>query len=150
MNRSQLAEKRYRDENYNNQLPKTKLQNKKQHELNKKTIFREQNELKKEIKQYERKQKKDNIRDVNIDFSRFFELATTNRMYVNSLNLHEVKNEPLLDYKGDFKLNGFMLIGEIEQKTYNRFKNIDDLQTYNNAIDNNGYDSDEVVFTGWL
>ena len=43
-----------------------------------------------------------------------------------------------------------MLIGEIEQKTYIRFKNIDEFENYNNAIDKGDYDSEDVIFTGWL
>ena len=43
-----------------------------------------------------------------------------------------------------------MLVGEIEQWTNIRFENVDDFETYNNAIDNSGYDSDDVIFTGWL
>ena len=40
-----------------------------------------------------------------------------------------------------------MLIGEIERKTDIRFKNVDDFETYINAIDNTGYDSHDVIFT---
>ena len=43
-----------------------------------------------------------------------------------------------------------MLVGEIEQKTNVRFKNVDDFESYINAIDNSGYDSEDVIFTGWL
>ena len=78
------------------------------------------------------------------------ELAASNRKYVNGLNLHEIKNEILEDYTGDFELIGFMLVGEIEQKTNIRFKNVDDFESYINAIDNSGYDSEGVIFTGWL
>ena len=81
---------------------------------------------------------------------RFFELATANRNYVNGLNLQEIKNEILEDYTGDFELIGSMLVGEVEQKTNIRFKNVDDLESYINAIDNSGYDSEVVIFTGWL
>ena len=38
----------------------------------------------------------------------------------------------------------------MEQKTNNRFKNVKDFETYKNAKDNGGYDSDDAVFTGWL
>ena len=70
MNKTQLAEKRYLEEqikedykNYNNQLQKTKkttkLQKKKQHEINeRRALFRKQNELNEEKKQYEGKQKR--------------------------------------------------------------------------------------------
>ena len=50
----------------------------------------------------------------DIDIGRFFELATTDRKYVNGLNLHEIKNEILEDYTGDFELNGKMIIGPVE------------------------------------
>ena len=43
-----------------------------------------------------------------------------------------------------------MLIGEIEHKTILRFKYVDDFVTYINDIDNVGYDSEEVIFTGWF
>ena len=43
-----------------------------------------------------------------------------------------------------------MLIGEIEQKTNFRFKNVDEFEAYTNAIDNGRYDSEDVIFTGWL
>ena len=43
-----------------------------------------------------------------------------------------------------------MLIGVIKQKTKIGFKNVDDFESYINAIGNTGYDSDDVIFTGWL
>ena len=94
--------------------------------------------------------KRENLVEEDIDLGRFFELATTNKLYVNGLNLHEIKSEILENYTGDFELIGPKLIGEIEQKTNIRFKNTDDFETYNNAIDNGGYDSEDVIFTGWL
>ena len=65
------------------------------------------------------------------------------------MNLHEIKSENLEDYTGDFELIGSMVVGEIEQKNI-RFKNVDDFESYINAIDNSGYDSEDVIFTGWL
>ena len=38
-----------------------------------------------------------------------------------------------------------MLIGEVEQKMNIRFKNVDDFENSINAIDNSGYDSDDVL-----
>ena len=78
-------------------------------------LIRKQNESNKEIKRNERRQRKENmVEDINI--GRFFELATTDTQYVNGLNLHEIKNDILEDYTGDFELIGSMLVGEIEQK----------------------------------
>ena len=84
----------------------------------------------------------------DINFGSFFELATTNKRYINGLYLHEIKNEVLEDYTGDFEMVGSMMIGEIEQKTNIRFKNVDDFKTYINAINNGGYDSEDVFLQG--
>ena len=106
-------------------------------------MIRRQNESNREKKQNERRQKRENmVEDINI--GRFFELATTDRQYVNGLNLHEIKNDILEDYTGDFELIGSMLVGEKEQKTNIRLKNVDDFESYINAIDNSGYDSEDV------
>ena len=63
---------------------------------------------------------------------------------VNRLILQEIKSEIFEHYTGDFELIGSMLIGEIEQKTNIRFEKLDDFETYINAIDNGGYDSEDV------
>ena len=68
-------------------------------------MIRRQTESNKQIKQTERKQKREDMVE-DIDLGSFFELATCNQMYVNSLKLHEIKNEILQDYTGDFELNG--------------------------------------------
>ena len=98
------------------------------------------------MNQNERKQKRENIVE-DVELGRFFEKATTNKRYVNGFNLHEIKNEILEDYTGDFELIGSMLIGEIDQKTNIRYKNVDDFENYIIAIDNGGYDSEDVIFT---
>ena len=56
----------------------------------KKTLIRKQNGSNKEIKQIEREEKRGNFVE-DIDLGRIFELATSNKLYVNSLNLHETK-----------------------------------------------------------
>ena len=78
------------------------------------------------------------------------ESTTSDKKYVKGLKLHEIKTEILENYTGDFELIGSLLIDEIEQKTKVRFKIFDDFKIYINAIDNSGYDSDDVVFIGWL
>ena len=102
-----------------------RLQNykKKQYELNKRrTLIRKQNETNRDTNQNERRQKRQILIDEDIDLGRFSELAESNKIYVNSLNWHEIKNEILQDYPGDFKLNGLLIIGLIEQKTNIRLK----------------------------
>ena len=44
---------------------------------------------------------------------------------------------------------GYMLIGQIKQKTNITFKKFDDFEAYINALDDD-YDSEDVIFTGWL
>ena len=93
-----------------------------------------------------RNKKEKNIIDEVIDLATFFKLATANKKYVNGLNLHEITNQVLLDYKADFELNRLiMIIGPIELKTNTRFKNMDDFESYINAIDVD-YDSGDVIF----
>ena len=101
------------------------------------------------MKQNERKQKRENIIDEDIDLGRFFELASTDKICVTGLNLHETEKENLLDYTGGFELNGSMLIGAVEHKTNISFKIVFDFERYKNAIDNN-YDSEDVTFTGYV
>ena len=85
----------------------------------------------------------------NIDIARFCELASSDKLYFNDLILDKIKSEGLLDYKGDFELNASMVIGPVERKTNNRFKNYVDFESYINAIDID-YDSKEVTFTGYV
>ena len=123
------------------------MQKKKEYELNKRRkLIRRETESNKGLKQDERKQKKTENMVEDIDLSRFFELATSNKIYVNNLYLHEIKNEIQKDYTGDIELNGLMIIGPIEHKTNIRFKNMVDFESYINAID----DSDDVTFTGYV
>ena len=70
-----------------NNYGRQQSQRKKQYELNKRRILiTKQNESNKQLKQNERKQKSENIVEDN-DIGRFFEIATTNKTYVNGLNL---------------------------------------------------------------
>ena len=77
----------------------------------------------------------------------FFYLATTNKRYVNGINLPEIENEILEDYSGNFVLIGSKMVGGIEQKTKIRFKNVDNFETCFNAMDTGGYDSEYVLLT---
>ena len=117
--------------------------------LQKKKLIKRQNESKRIRKQNERRQKRENLVEEDIDLGRFFELATSNKIYVNNLNLHEIKSEILQDYNNDFELNGKMIIGHIEHKTNVRFKNMDDFERYINAIDID-FDSEDVTFAGYV
>ena len=85
----------------------------------------------------------------DIDLGRFFELATSNKIYVNNLNLHEIKNETLQGYIGHFESAGLMIIRPIEHKTNIRFENMDNFESYINAIAID-YDSEDFTFTGYI
>ena len=68
---------------------------------------------------------------------------------MTSLNSHEIKNEILLDYNGDFELNGLMDIGPVKLKTNIRFRIMDEFESYINAKDID-YISGDVTFTGYV
>ena len=126
------------------------MQKKNQYDLNKRrALIRKQSESNKEIKQNERRQKRENLVEDDINLCYFFESATANKKYVDRINKHETKNEFLFVYTIDFELIESMSIGEIEQKTNIRSKNIDDFETYIIAI-GVGYDSEDVIYTEWL
>ena len=55
----------------------------------------------------------------------------------------------MLDYTGYFEFSGLMIIGPVEHKTNIRFKNSDDFESFMEKIDDD-YDSEDVIFTGWL
>ena len=79
-----------------------------------------QNESNEETKPIERKQKRKTMVE-NIELGRFFELASSYKVYVNNLNLHEFKNGISQDHTGDFELNGLMITGPVEHITNIRF-----------------------------
>ena len=81
----------------------------------------------------EDKKRENTVED--IDLGTFFESATSNKLYVNSLNLHEIKNEILQDYTGDFELNGKMIIGHIENNTNYRLKVLITCKKLSNIMD---------------
>ena len=84
-------------------------------------MISKQRESNKEIEQNERRQKRENLVEKDIDLGSSFELATTNKININGLNLNQIKREILEEYTGDFELIASALIGEIEQKTNTRF-----------------------------
>ena len=85
----------------------------------------------------------------NNGLDRVFELATSNKTYAKSLNLHEIKNENLLGCRSDFELNGSMNTTGIEHKTNISFRKTDVFESYTIAIDTD-YDSRDITFTGYV
>ena len=128
----------------------TKMRKKKQYELtNRRFSNRKRNESNKGIKQNERRQKRQNIIDEGVYLRRFFVLATSDKNCVTGLNLHKLNSEILVICTVDFQLNGLMIIGPIEHKTNFIYKNMEDFESYINAIVIN-YGSEDVKFTGYV
>ena len=59
----------------------------------------------------------------------------------------KLKNEILIDYKGDFKLNGLMVIGPVGHETNIRLRNKDGFRSHINELVAD-YDSGNFTFTG--
>ena len=80
-------------------------------------LTRKHNKTNKEITQNERKQWREIILNGEyFNLGWFFELASSDKIYVTGWNLHEIKIEILLYYTSDFELNGSMVIGPVEHK----------------------------------
>ena len=72
-----------------------------------------------------------------------------NEIEVDDKNLHEDKEELLIDYTGELKMIGKLSIGDRLRTTHIRFRNITDYERYINAIDQD-YDSDDTIFNGFI
>ena len=94
-------------------------------------------------------EKKKIMREDEVDLSRFFELATSDKIYIDNLNLHEIKKDIMRDYDGVFEMNGTLKVGEQNRQTLIRFRNMDDYEVYINSIDQD-YDSDDTIFNGYI
>ena len=96
-----------------------------------------------------KEKKRENTKDENIDFGNFFDLASSDKIYVTRLKLHENRSETLLNFAGDFELNASMDNGPVDRRPNNRFRIMDDFESYINARDID-YDSGDVTFTGFV
>ena len=76
-------------------------------------------------------------------------LKDLNKIKVIDKKLHEIKQEILLDYQGEFEMIGNLKVGEQIRQTHIRFRNMDDYEAYINSIDQD-YDSDDSVFNGYI
>ena len=64
------------------------------------------------------------------------------------MNIPEFKNNKLKDYDGVFEMVGNKVVGENFKKTNIRSRNIRDFEFYINIFEENGYESDDAIFTG--
>ena len=76
-------------------------------------------------------------------------LKELNKIQVIDKNLHEKKNEILLDYVGTFEMIGNLKVGDQIRQTNVRFRNMDDFEAYINAIDE-GYGAEDAIFNGYI
>ena len=77
------------------------------------------------------------------------ELKELNKIQVIDKNLHEIKQEILLDYLGEFEMVGNLKVGDQIRQTKIRFRSMDDFEAYNNSIDE-GYDAEDAIFNGYF
>ena len=77
------------------------------------------------------------------------ELKELNKIHVIDKNLHEIKNEILLAYVGEFKMVGSLKVGDQIRQTLIRFRNMDDFESYINAIGER-YDAEDAIFKGYI
>ena len=76
-------------------------------------------------------------------------LKELTKIQVVNKKLHEIKQEILQDYEGEFELVGNLKIGDQIRQTHIRFANMDGFKAYINAIDE-GYDAEDAIFNGYI
>ena len=74
-------------------------------------------------------------------------LKEINKIQVLDKNLHEIKQESLQDYVGEFEMVGNLKVGDQIRQTHIRFRDINDFEAYINAIDKS-YDAEDAIFIG--
>ena len=72
-----------------------------------------------------------------------------NKIQVVNKNLHEIKQEILVDYVGEFDMVGNLKVGDQIRQTHIRFRSVSDYEAYINAIDE-GYDAEDAIFNGYI
>ena len=77
------------------------------------------------------------------------EVKESNKNQALTKNSHEIKQEILLDYTGEFGMVGNLKVGDQIRQTHLRFRNIDEFESYINAIDE-GYDVEDAIFKGYI
>ena len=76
-------------------------------------------------------------------------LKELNKIHVLDRNIHEIKNEILIDYSGEFQMVGSLKVGDQIRQTRSRFRNIAEYEAYIISIDQD-YDSEDAIFNGYL
>ena len=76
-------------------------------------------------------------------------LKELNKIQVIDKNLHEIKQEILRDYTGEFEIVGNLKVGDQIRQTHFRFGNVADYEAFIIAIDQD-YDSEDALLTGCI
>ena len=77
------------------------------------------------------------------------EIKELNKIQVINKNLHEIKQEILQDYEGEFEMVGNMKVGDQIRQAHIKFRKISDYEAYINAIDE-GYDAEDAIINGYF
>ena len=89
------------------------------------------------------------MRNINTPTKLEYELKELNKIQGVNKNSHEIKQEILRDYAGEFEIFGKLSIGDQIRETHIRFRNITDYEAYINSIDE-GYDAEASIFNGFI
>ena len=76
-------------------------------------------------------------------------LKELNKIHVVEENSHEIRQEILIDYTGDFELVGGLKVADQTRQTLIRFRNSTDYEAYINSI-HEGYDAEDAIFIGYI
>ena len=123
------------------------------------TIIKNENKTLSRNKKRKRKKNLDKIKQletllVNIKYANNpkkleSELKELNKIQVINEKLHEIKQEKLQDYTGEFEMVGILKVGDKVRQTHLRFRNITDYEAYINAIDER-YEAEDAFFNGYI
>ena len=76
------------------------------------------------------------------------DLKELNKIHVVNKNLHEIKQEIVVDCGGEFEMIGKVSVGDQIRETHIRFRNITDYEAFINAIPE-GYEAEVAIFNGY-
>ena len=76
-------------------------------------------------------------------------LKELNNFHVFNKNLHEIKQEILQNYTGEFEKVGNLNVGDQIRPTHIIFRIISDYEAYINAIDEE-FDAEDAIFNGYI
>ena len=76
-------------------------------------------------------------------------LKELKKIQVKDRKLHEIKQEILQDYNGEFEKVGNLKVGDQIRQTHGRCRNVADYKSYIIPIDQD-YESEDAIFNGYI